>query len=86
MALSKDLTLSAFNQDMVVKDIYIKIDSIYGDKNTITLNVGIYQLPDKIELTRKGFSFTQDLDGKNVIAQGYNYLRTLPEFADAINC
>lgn len=86
MALSTDLTLSAFNQDVIIKDAYIKIDSIFGDKNTITLNVGIYQLPDKIELTRKGFSFAQDLDGKNVIAQGYEYLKTLPEFSDAVDC
>jgi hypothetical protein len=86
MALSTDLTLSAFNQDVIIKNAYIKIDSIFGDKSTITLNVGIYQLPEKIELTRKGFSFTQDLDGKNVIAQGYEYLKTLPEFSDAIDC
>ena len=86
MALSKDLTLSAFNQDVIIENAYIKIDSIFGDKRIINLNVGIYQLPEKNELTRKGFSFTQDLDGKNVIAQGYEYLKTLPEFSDADNC
>lgn len=86
MALSKDLVLTAFNQDVTIKNAYIKIDSVFGDKNIMNLNVGIYQASGQSELSRKGFAFTQDLNGVNVITQGYDYLKTLPEFADAVDC
>ena len=64
---------------------YIKILSFYGDKTKIEANVNFkgdvqsfnkqYQLPVSVE-----FGST------NFVAQAYNYLKTLPEFAGAVDC
>ena len=32
------------------------------------------------------YGFPFDLDGENVFRQGYEYLKTLPEFAEAKDC
>jgi hypothetical protein len=32
------------------------------------------------------YSFAPDLNGKNFIAQAYEHLKTLPEFAGATDC
>jgi hypothetical protein len=32
------------------------------------------------------YGFPFDLNGENVFRQGYNYLKTLPEFANAVDC
>lgn len=34
----------------------------------------------------KAFDFSVDLEGPNPIKQAYLHLKTLPEFADAIDC
>ena len=34
----------------------------------------------------KVFNFIPVLDGQNFIAQSYEYLKALPEFADAVDC
>lgn len=64
---------------------YIKILSFYGDKNKIEANVNFrsdaqsfnkqYQIPVSVES-----------GSANFVAQAYNYLKTLPEFAGATDC
>ena len=64
---------------------YIKVDSVYGDKTQLTANVSFkgdtqsfikqYQIPASVEN-----------GSANFIAQAYNHLKTLPEFAGAVDC
>jgi len=64
---------------------YIKIVLISGDKDQIVADVNFkgdtqsfdkqYQIPVSVES-----------DATNFIAQAYNYLKTLPEFAGATDC
>jgi hypothetical protein len=35
---------------------------------------------------QKKYEFVSDMNGKNFIAQAYEHLKTLPEFASAIDC
>jgi hypothetical protein len=64
---------------------YVKVTSIHGDKNQINANVNFkgdtqefnkqYQVPMSVESSAPNF-----------IAQAYEHLKTLPEFAGAVDC
>lgn len=86
MALQKDLSkkIDGFSGELVAKDVYYKISSIHGNKDKIEFNL-VAILDDKI-IEGKPFSFTPNLDGDNFIKQCYDYLKTLDEFIDAIDC
>jgi hypothetical protein len=88
MAITNDYILKVFNKDIIFAKSYIRIDNFYGNKQLITLSVGVYDnaSTDKFEIIKMGVSFVPDLEGFNFIAQGYDYLKTLPEFAKAIDC
>jgi len=62
---------------------YIKVATIEGSKDLLTLSVTLSDGP--IVLHRQ-HSFAPDLKGENFIKQAYLYLKTLPEFADAVDC
>lgn len=68
---------------------YAMIKSVSGDKNKISLKVVFYADGSKEQtIEYKQYTFTPSVaDGSaNFIQQGYEYLKTLPEFADAVDC
>lgn len=68
---------------------YIMIKCVNGDKRKISLQVVFYADSSKEQaIEYKGYTFTPSVaDGSaNFIQQGYEYLKTLPEFADAVDC
>jgi hypothetical protein len=87
MALTQKITLNdSFGDKRVFQNAYIKIDQISGNKGLLQVVIGVYkeQGQNKIDSVSTGFS--PSLDGKNFIAQAYEHLKTLPEFADASDC
>ncbi len=91
MALQKTIALE---NGLTVQDAYIRIESVTGTKESMTVAVAAYlneaahnaQKPP-LDLL-KTFVFVPSVaDGSaNFIEQGYAYLKTLPEFADATDC
>jgi hypothetical protein len=88
MALSKSITLlDNFNIEVSITEAYIKIENIYGTKSNLTFALAYKKHKDDIEpFNTEAFEFIPMLEGVNFIAQGYEHLKTLPEFADAIDC
>jgi hypothetical protein len=74
----------ALAQDFVVENAYIKIANIYGDKNRMLLKYSV--IVGTTEIDSGHASFVPSLQGNNFIAQGYDHLKTLPEFAGATDC
>jgi len=70
-------------QQITISDVYIKVGSVVVDKDSIMAKVSFTK---DIKLTERSYSFPADLDGPNFIKQAYEYLKTLPEFANAIDC
>jgi hypothetical protein len=64
---------------------YIKVTSIVGDKNKVTANVNF-----KGETQQFNRQYEVDMSvatgSENFIAQVYAHLKTLPEFAGAVDC
>jgi hypothetical protein len=86
MALSQDFKTQAFGQEVIIKDSYIRVNSVYWDKHHANTFVDICDKESKATLNNIQYSFDATLEGKNFVAQVYDYLKTLPEFADAIDC
>ena len=63
---------------------YIKVSNVNGNKNNIEFIVSY--LNDNVEIGFKKFNFAPVLDGNNFIKQAYLHLKSLPEFADAVDC
>lgn len=89
------LTEEQFNQlddiekNFTIQDAYYKIDSINGTKDQIEIKVAIYKDSLKqVSYAVKAYKFTPIVDEEslNFIKQGYEYLKTLEEYADAVDC
>lgn len=87
MAISKTLELkNNFGEVSVFNNSYIKVKRILGGKESMTAEVGFFKAADGQELKSENYAFSPNLSGKNFIAQAYDHLKTLEEFADASNC
>lgn len=86
MALTKNLFLkNNFDDQSVFPNAYIKVQSVTGGKERMTAVVISFKEKDGFHLNSKSYNFVPNLES-NFIAQAYEHLKTLPEFADAIDC
>lgn len=87
MALTKTIELvDNFNITVSISNAYIKVGVINGNKENMGATVLFYKEKDNLIVQQKQYEFSVDLAGKNFFAQAYDYLKTLPEFAGAIDC
>jgi hypothetical protein len=88
MALKKNYveTRENFSGSLTASDAYWRVSKISGTKNNMTMFVNVSETSGRIQITEKMYSFVPDLNGKNFIAQAYEHLKTLPEFAGATDC
>jgi hypothetical protein len=88
MAIQKTIALQdSFGDSREFSDAYIKVDFIKGNKHRIIADVGYYRNhSDLRQLKTDQFAFDIVVDGDNFIKQAYQFLKTLPEFADAVDC
>lgn len=56
------------------------------NKVSFALNAYATGAPEEAPLAAKTYAFDYDLDGANVIAQAYTFLKTLKEFENAGDC
>ncbi len=86
MALKKPLS-TPFGIN--VNDAYHRVASIAMSrpaKVSFALNAYATGAAHEAPLSAKTYSFDYDLHGSNVIAQAYEYLKTLKEFEGATDC
>ena len=89
MALQKTITLQ---NGLQIQNAYIRIDAINGYKGGLDISVNSYVsqqdfIDGKGYLEQKIYHFLPDVSGTalNFIKQGYEYLKTLDEYKDAID-
>lgn len=87
MALSKTIIKNIFGEELTLENAYIKIDSIQGDKNNIEFRVQMFNKTKEYLIDERFYNFIPDVleNSPNFIKQGYEYLKTLPEFQDAVD-
>jgi hypothetical protein len=89
MALQKTTKLkNNFGEDTEIKDAYIKVAEVLFTKNKGIGKLQFFKNKEEFPIHIDTFVFDSSVSGnsKNAIAQGYDYLKTLPEFADAVDC
>lgn len=89
MALQKNMTLkNNFNEESVIKNAYIQIYEVSGGKLNLNVKYFIKQENKVNVVDRRSFNFSPSVENNsaNFIAQAYNHLKTLPEFAGAVDC
>jgi len=74
-----------------VEEAYCRVDSLSMTRNrTCSFLINSYlnqEVSQSVSpLSSSSFAYLYDLDGPNPIKQAYLHLKTLPEFADAIDC
>lgn len=88
MALKKDATFDVqggFSVD--VAQAYIRVEEVFGTKDNCVATVSwLKEENSKESFKGKQYSFVPNMDGNNFIKQAYEHLKTLPEFAGAIDC
>lgn len=83
MALNIKKEVVAYGTTITL-DCIVRIVNIRGSKNEIIADCDFTNNGNIIDT--KSYLFTPSLDGDNFIKQGYFYLKTLPEYADAVDC
>jgi hypothetical protein len=71
-----------------VPNAYIKIISVGTDKTYANATIGVYVNEEQEEpVYTHAYVFGVDMtdNAKNVWKQGYDYLKSLPKFADAVD-
>ena len=89
MALTKQIIAP---QGLTINNAYIRIDEQRGTKDICNIRVRNYVSKEAFDnrseyVSEKVYSFTPSVtdNAPNFIKQGYEYLKTLPEFTDAID-
>lgn len=89
MALSTKYTITISDKQLTFESAYYEIINVSGNKKDMHLTVVIFNSSEKNdELGTQQFIFhPSEAEGSsNIFKQGYEYLKTLPEFATAIDC
>jgi hypothetical protein len=66
-----------------IDSLYCKISKVSGNKEKIVFVLDYTK--DGTCYEKMKFSFIPDVDDFNYLKQGYEHLKTLPEFADAVD-
>lgn len=90
MALSKNITL---NNGLVVNNAYIRIDTVSGYKGGLDYSINSYISQDGFingqgYLEQEILHFVPSVEDNspNFIKQAYEDAKTLPKYADAVDC
>jgi hypothetical protein len=87
MALTKSTTLiDNFGHSIEFSECYIRVFEVNGGKEMISASVSWHPGAGQRSLQVRSFQFVPDMDGPNFIRQAYLHLKTLPEFANAVDC
>lgn len=74
------------NNGISVNDCYARVETITGSKKWLSVVVSFHSDRESAKFDAKEYLFVPDMNGKNFIQQSYEYLKTLPEFAGAVDC
>ena len=83
MAISKNIELE---NGIKVEGAYLRVEFPSITKDTLTFSLRKYVKIDKPFFNEEIISCEYDLDGDNPFKQAYEYLKTLEEFKDSVDC
>jgi hypothetical protein len=87
MALKMNVSVPVVTQSVVFEDAYCTAASIVGSKDSMSVSVEMRTVRGGDVILMRSYAFPYDLAGAdNAFRQAYLHLKTLPEFANAVDC
>ena len=86
MALSINKIITIATKDLTFNNAYLKVTTVQGSKDKVVASYEIRSSADGVAFAWNASDFSPDMNGENFIKQAYEYLKTLPEFANATDC
>jgi hypothetical protein len=87
MAMSSNFSFKTkYGIDAVVNNCYIKVNSVNTTKLNANAIINFTTIDKLCVIEELSYQFAYDINGENPIKQAYEYLKTLPEFANATDC
>jgi hypothetical protein len=84
MALKKTITILG---DIEIKDAYLRVERIsISNKNQLDFLISGRKTLESPIASSTPHQCPYDINGKNPIAQAYEYVKTLPQYSDAVDC
>jgi hypothetical protein len=84
MALKKTITLFG---DIEVNNAYLRVEDIsIFDKTKLVFSIVGRKTSESQKINSNPHNCDYNINGENPIKQAYLHLKTLPEFADAVDC
>lgn len=81
------------NNGLVLENCYVKVESVSGTKEDLSFNMKIFvneqaRVNNKSWIDERQYNFTPDIgeDSENFIKQSYEYLKSLDDFKNSIDC
>jgi hypothetical protein len=75
--------LSGTSQSSITDELYVKVEKVVSTKSTANCLVSF---TGNVINGMNNYEFQVNLNGDNFIKQAYLHLKTLLEFADAVDC
>jgi len=89
MALQINITAeNNFRQISTLENCYCKVSKLIGDKAQMHIKMDVMNAQKNYVYREETFAFTPSVEdgAKNFIAQAYNYIKSLPQYSQAIDC
>ena len=86
MALEQSISFKTQYGDITVNSVYIKVCQVTASKTDGSAHIRFYKDKDGNLLKEQNIDFPVTLNGGNFIEQAYVHIKTLPEFANALDC
>jgi hypothetical protein len=65
---------------------YVKVEKIIGNLSLLEIYLAVYSAKGETFIESKKYLFIPSAEGYNFVKQAYLYLKSLPEFADVVDC
>jgi hypothetical protein len=77
-----------FGQISTLANCYCKVTKLVGDKAQMHIKMDVMNAEKNRVYREETFAFVPSVesDSKNFIAQAYDYIKSLPEYASAVDC
>lgn len=87
MALKKTTTKSVCGQELTFHNSYNKIVYVAGNKENVDFTLATLDENQEYTINEESYSFVPNIaeNSQNFIKQGYEYLKSLPEFVGAVD-
>jgi hypothetical protein len=82
MAIKKTLQIN----DVTIPECYVRVSRYYGTKTQMSFTIDFCANADAKPIQQQEIQVGINPSGDNVLTQAYTHIKTIPQFAGAVDC